>query len=289
MSDVPAASDDTWEGERAQRWVEQSAGLELQLAPVGELLFAAARLRPGEAVLDVGCGTGPTTYAAAAMVAPGGRLVGLDVSATMLDAARSADSAGGRTSTPIEWVAADATTWPGAAASFDVVISRFGVMFFADVASAFANLARMTAAEGRLAMVVWPRRSESEIFEVPLAAALRALAGADVAVEEPPPDQGPFSLSDRAGVTTMLHASGWADVEWAPHDLSLAVGGGLAPAAAAEASMAVGPARIIVADIDDAATRLVGEAITQEYEARTDDAGHVVLGARVVVVTANRA
>ena len=283
-----AAGDDGWDGERSRRWVEQSAGLERQLAPIGELLFAAARLAPRETVVDIGCGTGPTTYAAAARVGPDGRVVGVDVSATMVDAARAAEpQSPGSPPAPIEWVVADATTWAGEGEPFDAVISRFGVMFFDDPDAAFANLARATAPGGRLAMVVWPRREESELFEVPLAAALRTLADAGVPAQEPPADQGPFSLSDRVAVTAMLTDAGWSDVEWAPHDLMLSTGGGLDPARAAASSMELGPTRIVTAELDDDTRQLVLAAITKEYEGRMDD-GHVALGARVVVVTARR-
>ncbi len=84
------ARSEEWSGDRVERWLRQAAGLERQLAPVSEVLFAAARLSPGESVLDVGCGTGPTTYAAARAVGPTGRVCGLDVSGEMLVAAAAA-------------------------------------------------------------------------------------------------------------------------------------------------------------------------------------------------------
>ena len=73
---------EAWDGDRAARWVKQAEVLEAQLAPVADELFVAARLAPGETVLDVGCGTGPTTRRAAAAVGDGGAVTGLDISAT---------------------------------------------------------------------------------------------------------------------------------------------------------------------------------------------------------------
>src|SRR5262249_13867713 len=154
--------------ERVERWIRQAPGLERQLAPVSDLLLEAARLRAGESVLDVGCGTGPTTIAAARMVGPRGRVGGLDVAGAMLGAAATAASRAGGDAAPIEWIEADAVTWTPDGPPRDVVISRFGVMFFSDPGAAFANLARATRANGRLAFASWQRRDDSATFAVPL-------------------------------------------------------------------------------------------------------------------------
>ena len=165
-----------WSGERVARWLRQAPGLERQLAPVSEVLFEAARLRPGESVLDVGCGTGPTTFAAARAVGPTGRVWGLDVSGEMLAAARAvAGERADAAAAPVDWVEADAVTWLAEAAAHDVVLSRFGVMFFSAPLAAFTNLARATRAGGRLAFASWRRRDESELFAVPLHATLGVL------------------------------------------------------------------------------------------------------------------
>lgn len=137
-------------------------------------------------------------------------------------------------------------------------------------------------------MAVWQPRPASEMFELPLSVAMRTLVDAGVEVEEPRPDQGPFSLSDRVGVTTMLGGAGWADVEWAPHELTLSIGGGLAPAGAAASSMELGPTRVVTEDVDAATNERILAAITDEYGRHTDDDGHVLLGAAIVVVTARR-
>ena len=118
---APAMADrgsEDWTGDRATRWVAMADAVEGQLAPVSDVLFAAAALRPGERVLDVGCGTGPTTRRAAELVAPGGVVVGADVSAEMIDAATAAGTPDGA---GIEWVAADVATWQPDGDPFDVV------------------------------------------------------------------------------------------------------------------------------------------------------------------------
>ncbi|MFI5044430.1 MAG: class I SAM-dependent methyltransferase, partial [Acidimicrobiales bacterium] len=204
---------ENWAGDRASRWVAMADDLEVQLAPVSELLLAAADLGPGERVLDVGCGTGPTTRRAAELVAPDGRVVGADVSDEMIAAASARSGEGG---VAIDWVVADAAIWRPDD-PFDVVISRFGVMFFDDPSAAFANLARGTVPGGRLCVAVWSRRVDSDMFDLPLTVALAALEEAGIAVDPPPDGYGPFSLADPDAVVSMLEAAGWRDAAWTPH------------------------------------------------------------------------
>lgn len=280
--------DDMWAGDRVARWLRQSAGLERQLAPVSEALFATAALQPGERVLDVGCGTGPTTREAAAQVGASGAVTGLDVSDAMLEAAAAVAAPDG--SAPIDWVVADAVTWSAPAAAYDVVISRFGVMFFSDPQTAFANLAAATRPGGRLALAVWVRRDESDLFGVPLHAtlAVRRRHGLD----DPdgiPQDGGPFSLGDVAAATTLLEGAGWAAVSATTHQLALPFGGGLAPEPAAEAAADFGPTRIAFEDLADDVRVEARAAIADAFQAHLDARGHVVLGGRINLLTGTRA
>jgi SAM-dependent methyltransferase len=281
---------DQWDGERVARWLRQAEGLERQLAPVSGLLFDAARLQPGEAVLDVGCGTGPTTWAAARAVGAAGRVVGLDVSAEMLAAAAAAAGtaeSGGSGDAVVEWVRAHAVTWVPPAGAFDVVLSRFGVMFFSDPFAAFGHLADATRPGGRLAFAAWQRRDESDLFAVALHAAVATLPHLAAAV--PPDDEGPFSLARTDALSALLQDAGWSDVAVAPHRLAMPFAGGVDRTAAAHAALDFGATRSLLADRPADEVAAAEAAIADAFADHLDEHGHVVLTGAVHVVTARRA
>jgi SAM-dependent methyltransferase len=278
---------DAWEGERVARWIGSAAALEPQLAPVSDELFEVADLQQGERVLDVGCGTGPTTHRAASLVGSTGSVTGLDVAPAMVDAARAAEPMGSDVA-PIEWVATDATAWRGPSVPFDVVISRFGVMFFADPSAAFANLASLVAPGGRLAIAVWARRRDNPLFEIPLAATLAVRDGFGLPpADVPPADEGPFSMADPAEVHDLLTAAGWADVTVDERALRLPLAGGVPLDAAARSTLEIGPTRVVTADLDAtqraAAVIAIAEALAPHVEGTA-----VMLDARVHIVSARR-
>lgn len=274
-----------WEGDRVARWLSLAGGLERQLEPVTDLLLAAADLQSGERVLDVGCGHGPSTRRAASAIGPNGRVIGLDVSEDMIHAAEEIESSDQFAA--IEWIAADVTGWTSPYLH-DVVISRFGVMFFADPDAAFTSMAEATAPGGRLCLAIWDRRDAAPLFEVPYAAAAATLDELGIAYDPPPPDAGPFSLSDRRDTTALLERTGWTDVGWTPHLLSLPVGGGLSPEDAGASSLELGPARLITPDDPEPRTQVI-DAITDAYRNHLNRDGQVVLDGRVIVISAERA
>src|SRR5581483_1754661 len=125
-----------WNGPNGQRWTDRQASQDVLLAEVAQLLIDRIGPRAGDRIVDIGCGCGATSIALAERVAPGGFVLGVDISAPMLARARQLAPK----TLPLDFAQADATVYPFAPQSFDLVVSRFGVMFFADPVSSFANL-----------------------------------------------------------------------------------------------------------------------------------------------------
>jgi SAM-dependent methyltransferase len=175
-------------------------------------LVQAVAARPGERIVDIGCGLGPTTRAFAALVGNDGLVVGADISAPMIELARERSSGVDN----VEFVLADAQTDRFEAGPFDAAVSQFGVMFFADPVGAFANVRSQLRPSGRLAFACWRGEDENPWF--PSA----ALAGVAPPPPPPPPGTsptGPFALADPQRVHDILSGAGFAGVTITPHDL----------------------------------------------------------------------
>ena len=171
------------------------------LRPVFDLMTAAAQAKPGDRVIDVGCGCGATTIGFAARVRPQGEVLGLDVSEPMLARARERASQ----DLPVRFVHADATVFDFAPDWADLIVSRFGVMFFADPARSFANLRKGLKRGGRLAFACWREAKQNPFFIVPLREARKhAPPLPEIGPEEP----GPFAFADETRVRRIPERSG---------------------------------------------------------------------------------
>jgi len=149
-----------WDGPDGTYWAAHQARFDDAIQPHHAQLIAAAAIAPGEAVLDIGCGNGLTSRDAARAAGPGGEVLGVDLSGPML--ARAEQSAKDEGLGTIRFEQADAQVHPFEAGAFDVAISRFGVMFFADPVAAFTNIASALRPGGRLAMLVWQALAANE-------------------------------------------------------------------------------------------------------------------------------
>lgn len=249
--------------------------MDRQLDPLGRLAIAALAPKPGERILDVGCGSGQTSMQLAKAVAPGGRVLAIDISAPLLDVARrrAADVP------EITFANGDAQVFPFEPSSFDALYSRFGVMFFSDPAAAFANLRRALAPAGRLAFVCWRPASENPVFTLPMAAALPHLPRPPEPSDPEAP--GPFAFSRQERVREILDASGFVEVAITRHDLPI---GGNALDAAVSLAFRMGPlGRILIAD---PTLRERVAAPVRAALAAHDGPDGVTLDARVWIVTA---
>lgn len=197
-----------WNSAPGQRWVAHQEALDQRLAPLTEALMERAGVRPGEAVIDVGCGAGTTTLQLAAAVGAHGSVLGIDISEPLLAAARRRCLAGGLTN--IRLVRADAQTHRFERACHDRVVSRFGVMFFDDPVGAFANLARALRPGGRLAFASWGPLEANPWFVLPLQVAVPRLGPPE---PQPPRAPGPLALSEPDYINEILTGAGLVEVQ----------------------------------------------------------------------------
>jgi len=224
-----------WNGPAGQRWAERQAAQDILLGPVADLLIYRAKPAAGERVIDVGCGSGVTTIAFARKVAPSGHALGIDISAPMLARAR----ASAPKELPVDFVQADATVHPFEPASFDLLASRFGVMFFADPVLSFANMRKALKPSGRLAFACWREPKENPWMMAPLQAVYKHVPKLP---PQGPEDPGPFAFASEERVHRILGSAGFKGIamEACPLSMDIAVGRGLE--AAVQGALEIGPA-----------------------------------------------
>ncbi|MFN4178129.1 class I SAM-dependent methyltransferase [Phenylobacterium sp.] len=207
-----------WNEASGKTWVELQALLDRMLAPFADVVVDEAFPGEGGRVLDIGCGAGATTLMMARRLGPRGFVLGADISAPLVTAARARADAEGLANAA--FVQADAQTYPFEAEDFDAVMSRFGVMFFEDPEAAFANFRRAARPGGKLAFVAWRSPAENPF----MTAAMRAAAPHLPQTPAPKPDApGQFGFADGERVRRILAAAGWTSVEVKPLDVESAV------------------------------------------------------------------
>lgn len=226
-----------WNEVAGPRWVALQERLDAQLGALGRVMLGAAELAPGERVLDVGCGCGDTSLQAARQVEPGGSVLGLDLSEPMLARARERAAAAGVAGLRFE--RGDAQTHALPAGSLDAVISRFGVMFFADPEQAFAHLAEALVPGGRFAFVCWQAMDRNPWMAAPLAAVAQLVPLPPAPAPHAP---GPFALADGDRVRALLAGAGLEAIEVGELRGELPVGGASSLEEAGEFLIEVGPA-----------------------------------------------
>lgn len=283
---APPFSSSEWAERSSNTWLRLADRLEAQLEPVNEPLLDRAHLQPGERVLDIGCGRAATTRLVASIVGERGSVVGIDVGADVIAAAREIES--GPTAAPIELVVADAQRHPFPPNTFDAAVSRFGVMFFDDPVAAFANIARAVRPNGRLCIAVWQPWTASTVHARSLEIAAGAAASLGVALELTPTDAGPFGFGDETFTVAMLEAAGWSDVTFTPSVVDLYVSGpGATADQAVDTAMQIGLLKAATSGLDANAVDAIRTAVRDDFAARHDGVGIRSEGA-IAIVTARR-
>ncbi len=206
-----------WNEEGGRRWVQNIQRVERMIEPLSARLLHHAAPQPGERVLDVGCGGGVTSAALARAVGSSGRVLGVDVSAVILDVARERFGSTGN----LDFALGDAAAMPLQRGGFDLLVSRFGVMFFADPVAAFAHLRTALAPDGRLAFICWRALDQNPWMAECVRAAFTVLPRPE---PQPPHAPGPYAFADGGRLRDILGASGYGAISIDPLDHPLDLG-----------------------------------------------------------------
>ena len=224
-----------WNGVAGRHWTDRQSVQDIVLAPVTEKLITRTNAQAGQRILDIGCGCGATTIELARQVGPSGHVLGIDISVPMLERARQLTAK----DLPADYVLADATVYPFDPASFDLLVSRFGVMFFADPVLSFRNLRSALRPKGRLVFACWREPRENGWMMAPLMAVYKHVPKLP---QLGPEDPGPFSFADEARVKRILGDAGFADVAMEACPLSIDIAAGQGLEAAVQGAIEIGPA-----------------------------------------------
>lgn len=263
-----------WNELGGRTWAELNDRLDRQIEGVGRAAIEALAPKPGERILDVGCGGGQTTLLLAERVGPTGSVVGADISRPMLELAWRR----GEGLPNVQFRQADAQVEDFGAGAFDGVFSRFGVMFFADPKAAFANLRSALKPGGRLAFACWRAAAENPLMTAPMAAAAHRLPPL------PPSDPtapGPFAFADPDRVRGILEGAGFRDVKVEPLDLPL---GGNTLEEALTLALRIGPLGARLREQPELAPSVTADV--REALARHEKDGRVWMPGAIWIVTA---
>lgn len=273
---------DFWNGKAGEQWVAGHARLDAMLRPIGLAAIDKASPRAGEQVLDVGCGGGETILQLAERIAPGGRITGIDLSAPLVALARQRST---QASVPVDLLQGDVQTHPLPAAQFDLLFSRFGVMFFADPTAAFRNLRQSLKDGGRLAFACWRRLDDNPWMKLPREVVLRHVP--------PPPSPEPgapgmLAFADPNRVSGILDDAGFRDAAFAPLDTQVLLGDGAPLDQVVEGLAKEGPTAALIAELPrDRRTALFADLRAKLAPHAAPDG--VRLGAGSWIVTARAA
>lgn len=255
-----------WNGDAGRKWAQRDAMMSRMLAPVAEALMNHAQVNAARAVLDVGCGGGSETLLLAQRLGPDARVLGVDVSAPLLEVAKTELARLGDAGKSVSFLEADASSYHFQE-SFDLLFSRFGVMFFDDATAAFAHLRTAMRPCGRLAFACWQSLGNNPWTALPLKAAMSVLPAPPAPKPRSP---GPFAFAEPDYIQSLLSDAGWTDVAVTPHTISMDWEGSDGFEAAARELVNTGPVGRLLADVDkktrDAVHAAAAGVLTPYYQ-----------------------
>lgn len=270
-----------WNGADGEYWASQSDRLDRTLGPVTGPLLEFAAPAAGSAVIDVGCGCGAITLELAKIVGPRGRVTAIDISEPMQGRARERL----RPYPNTDFLLGDAAELPLENLRAELIVSRFGVMFFGDPAAAFRNLRSGLAPGGRVRFACWRPIRENPWLQIPL----HAVYDHAPRLPKPQPDEpGPFAFADPERVTQVLTAAGFTAPSFQPLDIELDLAAGRILEDAAVHASQTGPAKRALAGQSPEIQARALESIRRALEPYASSEGVKLPGA-VWLVAANRA
>jgi ubiquinone/menaquinone biosynthesis C-methylase UbiE len=269
-----------WNSAQTRIWADDYEVIDRLFAGLTRVALDHAAPKLGERVIDIGCGSGTTVLELAARVGQSGYVLGADVSKPSVEKARERIAAAGVQQAEITLCDVSTHTFP--ANSFDLVFSRFGVMFFADPVAAFANIHQAMKSDGRLAVAVFRTPQENKWATAALAAVRHLLPP----ITPPgPEDPGQFSWADAARVHRILETAGFQDISLTPHDPEMPLAGRGGAAEAASFMSRVGPVVRAMSDASEQRRKEVRAALEAFFKIHEGPTGIVLPGA-IWVVTA---
>ena len=274
MSDSNKAQIDLWNGRVGEKWATMQVSLDTMLAPAKVELKARVGSVAGLRVLDIGCGNGETC---AIWLEGGAEVTGVDVSAAMLAVAAA------RTNGKATLLQTDASVWKGEA-PYDLAVSQFGVMFFADPDVAFANIATNVRPGGRLLFTCWRAVKENSWVTTPMGAVRDLLPELPPSAPNAP---GPFALADKDRLRGIVERAGFADIAISSFDFPVCIATEGDVEAAVRFVMQIGPTSAVLAEASKETKALAAERLKAALAPYEDD-GVVALDGAIWVVEAFR-
>jgi SAM-dependent methyltransferase len=249
-----------WNGEAGERWAQQDEMMAALLEPIARNLLEHADLDGVRSAIDVGCGGGSQSLLIAERLGPSGRVLGIDISGPLLSVARERAATAPPGVATLDFAQADAASHTFDPGTFDLLFSRFGVMFFQDPVAAFANLRTALAVDGRLAFCCWQSLQNNPWIWLAVQAALRHVPPPEAADPDAP---GPFSFAEPSRLEAVLGDAGFRDIAVKHHPVTLR----WAAADTLEGNVAgviqMGPVSSLLADQDDSVRQQVLDAVVE--------------------------
>jgi SAM-dependent methyltransferase len=267
-----------WNGAVGEKWAADQERTDQLIKVFGDSVLEVAKAAAGESVIDIGCGCGATSLDVARSVGPAGRVLGVDVSAAMLAIARRrAEGIPHLTFAEADASRADLN------GPFDLMVSRFGVMFFDDPPAAFSHMRKALKAGGRLAFTCWQSAARNPWAILPAQAARKAagIEGAPVDPHAP----GPFAFGDADRLRGILSQAGFSHIAIEPFEAPMYLGS--SSRSAAEGAIRIGPASRVVREVGPEKLPAIADAIDAVLAPFATADGSIALPGRTWIVTAD--